>query len=89
MSSIDIKKAMESVSKLERLQAQIELRTNQYKEEEKTLKAQLVKHGIKEEDIEAEMERLSASIAERLTFIDNMDNIKFGKNDNGQFESVL
>ena len=60
MPQIDIVKATEEITKLERLQAQIELREAQCKEEE----------------IETKLEELSNAIAERLTFISNLNTVK-------------
>jgi len=76
MPQIDIVKATEEITKLERLQAQIELREAQCKEEETSLRSQLSKLGIKEEEIETKLEELSNAIAERLTFISNLNTVK-------------
>jgi pimeloyl-CoA synthetase len=73
---IDINKAMEEISKLERLQAQIELRINQCNEEEKKLADVLQRMGIKEDEVEIRLEELSNSISERLTFIANLNSAK-------------
>lgn len=68
---MNIKETLEEISRLEKLQAQVELRMSQHAEEEKVLKAELDKFGIKEEELEAKMNTLAASITERLTFIKN------------------
>jgi hypothetical protein len=68
---INVKEILEEISRLEKMQAQVELRISQHAEEEKALKDQLAKMGLKEEDLEPKMAALSASIMERLTFIKN------------------
>ena len=70
-NNINVKETLEEISRLEKLQAQVELRISQHAEEEKELKDQLDKMGLKEEDLAPKMEALSASIMERLTFIKN------------------
>jgi hypothetical protein len=77
--SINIKETLEEISRLEKLQAQVELRMAQHAEEEKALKAELDKYGIKEEELEAKMAALSSSIMERLTFIKNATRQTVGK----------
>lgn len=66
---LNVKETLEEISKLEKLQAQVELRIAQHAEEEKELQAQLAKMGLREEDLEPKMAALTASIMERLTFI--------------------
>lgn len=68
---INVKETLEEISRLEKMQAQVELRIAQHAEEEKSLKDQLAKMGLKEEELEPKMAALSASILERLTFIKN------------------
>ena len=88
--AIDITKAMEEISKLERLQAQIELRMNQCKEEETRLSDQLKRMGIKEDEVEIKLEEISNAIAERLTFISNLNSSKASdKSDDKVFDGIL
>lgn len=68
---LNVKETLEEISRLEKLQAQVELRISQHTEEEKALQEQLAKMGLKEEDLEPKMAALTASIMERLTFIKN------------------
>lgn len=69
---INIPQALESITKLERLKAQIELRLSQHKAEQAQLTEQLNKLGVQENEIEARMAQLSASIQERLTLIESL-----------------
>lgn len=71
MANINVKETLEEISRLEKMQAQVELRMSQNTEEEKELLAQLEKMGLKEEELGPRMEALTASILERLTFINN------------------
>ena len=70
---IDIKQALEGIAKLERLQAQIEMRSAQIKEEENQLLAKLKLQGIKPEELDQKIKELEALIDSKLTMIHDLD----------------
>jgi hypothetical protein len=73
MTEFDINKAIEEVSRLEKIQAQNELRANQIKDLEDKLNKKLESYGVTQENLEVKIKELEAIISERLTHIKNLD----------------
>ena len=70
---LDIKVTMDEISRLEKLKAQVEFRSNQIKEQERILNEKLSVLNIKPEELEMRIASLEASISERLTYISSLD----------------
>ena len=73
MAIIDIKQTLEEIAKLERLQAQIEMRSAQIKEEETRLLEKLKLQGIKPAELDQKIKELEALIDSKLTLIRDLD----------------
>jgi hypothetical protein len=71
--SIDIKETMNEIARLEKIKAQVELRSAQVKDEEKKLKDKLKVMGITPAELEPKIKELEAVIASKLTMIRNLD----------------
>ena len=71
--SLDIKAAMDEISRLEKLQAQVELRNNQIKEQEAQLVSKLAALKVSPEDLDKKIAELEARIEERMTHIRSLD----------------
>ena len=71
--SIDIKQVLEEISRLERLQAQVELRATQIKETEKALKDKLKTQGVTPAELDQKILELEGVIANKLTIIRSLN----------------
>lgn len=86
--SIDVKQTLEEIGRLEKLQAQIELRATQLKDDEKKLRDKLKTLGITPSELEQKITELEATIDSKLTLIRSLDKpmggIPSGKEDSIQ-----
>lgn len=73
-SSIDINQLLKEINEIEKKKAQAELRLAQIKEEEDALAKSLEEVGVKEEDLESEINKLQIEIEEEMTILRNMLN---------------
>jgi chromosome segregation ATPase len=71
--TIDIKATLEEISRLEKLQAQVELRGAQIKEEERLLREKLKGLGLTPAELEPKIKELESSIASKLALIRSLD----------------
>ena len=77
---LDIKETMNEIARLEKMQAQVELRSTQIKEDEKRLKDKLKVMGITPAELEPKIKELETIIAAKLTLIRNLDKPVGGTN---------
>lgn len=70
---IDIKETLDEISRLEKMQAQLELRSVQIKEDEKKLKEKLKGMGVTPAELPQKIAELEAVISSKLTQIRNLD----------------
>ena len=83
--NIDVKQTLEEITRLEKLQAQIELRAAQLKEDEKNLKDKLKIMGVTPEELDKKIDEVEADIASKLTLIRSLDKpvgVTSGEEDN-------
>ena len=71
--SIDIKATIAEITKLEKMQAQVELRTAQIQEDERKLREKLKVHGITLEQLPQKIIELEGLIESKLTLIRSLD----------------
>ena len=71
--SIDIKETINEISRLEKLQAQIELRSAQIKDDERRLREKLKTQGVAPAELEQKIKELEAIISSKLTLICGLD----------------
>lgn len=72
--SIDIKETLEEIGRLEKTQAQLELRAAQIKEDEKKLKDKLKTMGVTPAELDQKIKELEGVISSKLTLIRSMNN---------------
>ena len=73
MPEFNTKLALEKISRLERIQAQLELRANQIAESELKLAEKLKPLGLTQEELPKKIKELEASITLKLASIGNLD----------------
>lgn len=71
---IDVRATLEEISRLEKLQAQLELRAAQIKEDEKKLKDKLKTIGVTPAELERKIAETEAAIESMLTMIRGLNN---------------
>lgn len=71
--SIDIKETLNELSRLEKMQVQVELRATQIKDEEKKLKDKLKTQGVTLAELDQKIKELEAVIDNKLTIIRSLD----------------
>jgi SMC interacting uncharacterized protein involved in chromosome segregation len=71
--TINIKETLEEIGRLERLQAQVELRSAQIKEDERKLREKLKAQGVAPAELEQKIKELEAIISSKLTLIRSLD----------------